>query len=106
MSSAMIRTTLGRAAAAVVSQIAAVVSNSKAKIWRMMCCRMVCFESCCEVQVFLHAGLSKLYFASALLICWNSVVEFDTGVGTRQVGGIRFVLVSDGFAMVAEKIDA
>ena len=71
----------------------------------MMCCRMVCCGSCCEVQVFLHAGQPKSYFVSALALFWESVIEFDAGVGTGQVGGIRFMVVSDGFAMIAEEID-
>ncbi len=71
----------------------------------MMCCRMVCCGSCCEVQAFLHAGQPKLYFVSAFALCWKSVIELDTSVGTRQVGGIRFMVVSDRFAMIAEEID-
>lgn len=70
-----------------------------------MCSRMVRCGSCCEVQFFLHAGQPKLYFVSAFALCWKSVVEFDTGVGARQVGGIRFMVVSDRFAMIAEEID-
>ena len=75
-----------------------------------MCSRMVRCGSCCEVQAFLHAGQPKLYFVSAfvlccVVLCWKSVIELDTSVGTRQVGGIRFMVVSDRFAMIAEEID-